>query len=96
MFKEVTIMGKMMYQIRIKENDVNYYILGRISGILDWCAYTGDKVKSTDVLHDNGEWVFNCEMYYETYLKIRNYITACYPNIKFEYFEFIGNQRIEA
>ena len=95
-YKEVTIMGKTMYQIRIKENDVNYYILGRISGILDWCAYTGDNVKSTDVLHDNGEWVFNCEMYYETYLKIRNYITACYPNIKFEYFEFIGNQRIEA
>lgn len=89
-------MDKMMYQIRIKENDVNDYILGRISGILDWCEYTGDNVKSADVLHVKGEWIFNCEMYYETYLKIRNYITACYPNIKFEYFEFIGNQRVEA
>lgn len=48
-------MDKMSYQIRIKEIDVNDYILGRISGILDWCAYTGDNVKSTDVLHANGE-----------------------------------------
>lgn len=89
-------MDKMSYQIRIKEIDVNDYILGRISGILDWCAYTGDNVKSTDVLHANGEWIFNYEMDYETYLKIRNYITACYPCSKFEYFRFIGNQRVEA
>lgn len=89
-------MDKMTYQIIIKENDANDYILGRISGILDWCAYTGDKVKSTDVLCINGEWILNCEMYYETYIKIRNYITACYPNIKFEYFEIIGNQMVEA
>jgi hypothetical protein len=89
-------MGKLMYQIIIKENYVNDYILGRISGILDWCAYTGDNVKSTDVLHVNGEWIFNCKMYYETYLKIRNYITACYPNIKFEYFKIMDNQMVEA
>lgn len=89
-------MDKIMYQIRIKESDVNDYILGRISGILDWCAYTGDKVKSTDVLCINGEWIFNCKMYYETYLEIRNYITACYPNIKFEYFKIMDNQMVEA
>lgn len=89
-------MDKMTYQIIIKENDANDYILGRISGILDWCAYTGDKVKSTDVLRSNGEWIFNFKMYYETYIKIRNYITACYPNIKFEYFEIIGNRMVEA
>ena len=89
-------MGKTMYQIRIKENDVNDYILGRISGILDWCEYTGDKVKSTDVLHIDGEWIFNCKMYYETSLEIRNYIKRCYPTIKIEYFEIIGNQMVEA
>ena len=89
-------MDKMMYQSRIEENDVNDYILGRISGILDWCAYTGDNVKSTDVLHVDGKWIFNCEMDYETYLEIRNYIKRCYPYHKFEYFEFIGNQRVEA
>lgn len=89
-------MDKMMYQIRIKENDVNYYILGRISGILDWCTHGGDKEKSTDVLHFDGEWIFNCEMYYETYLEIRNYIKRCYPDLKFEYFRFIGDQRVEA
>ena len=89
-------MGKTMYQIRIKENDVNDYILGRISGILDWCSYTGDNVKSTDVLHVDGEWIFNCKMYYDTYLEIRNYIKRCYPNIKIEYFEIIGNQMVEA
>lgn len=89
-------MGKLMYQIRIKENYVNDYILGRISGILDWCAYAGDNVKSTDVLHVNGEWIFNCKMYYETYLEIRNYIERCYPNIKIEYFEIIGDRRVEA
>ena len=88
-------MGKMMYQIRIKENDANDYILGRISAILDWRAYTGDNVKSADVLHFDREWIFNCEMYYETYLEIRNYIERCYPDLKFEYFEFIGNQRVE-
>ena len=55
-------MDKMMYHIRVKEIDVNDYILGRISGILDWGGYTGDNVKSTDVLHANGEWVLNCEM----------------------------------
>lgn len=81
-------MDKISYQIRIKESDVNDYILGRISGILDWCVYTGDKVKSTDVLRVNGEWIFNCKMDHETYLEIRDYITACYPNLKFEYFEF--------
>lgn len=89
-------MDKTMYQIRVKENDVNDYILGRISGILDWCEYTGDKVKSTDVLRIDGEWIFNCEMYHEAYLKIRNYIEACYPITKFEYFKIIGNQRVEA
>lgn len=89
-------MGKLMYQIIIKENYVNDYILGRISGILDWCAYTGDNVKSTDVLHVNGEWIFNYKMYYETYLEIRNYINRCYPNIKIEYFEIIGDRRVEA
>ena len=89
-------MDKRRYQIRIKENDVNDYILGRISGILDWCGYTGDNVKSTDVLHVDGEWIFNCKMYYETYLKIRNYIERCYPYLKFEYFEIIGDQRLEA
>ena len=89
-------MGKLMYQIRIKENYVNDYILGRISGILDWCAYTGDNAKSTDVLYVDGEWIFNCKMYYETYLEIRNYIERCYPNIKIEYFEIIGDRRVEA
>ena len=89
-------MDKTMYQIRVKENDVNDYILGRISGILDWCEYTGDKVKSTDVLRIDGEWRFNCEMYHEAYLKIRNYIEACYPITRFEYFKIIGNQRVEA
>lgn len=89
-------MGKLMYQIIIKENYVNDYILGRISGILDWYAYTGDNVKSTDVLHVNGEWIFNCKMYYEAYLEIRNYINRCYPNIKIEYFEIIGDRRVEA
>ena len=62
-------MGKLMYQIIIKENYVNDYILG---------------------------WIFNCKMYYETYLEIRNYINRCYPNIKIEYFEIIGDRRVEA
>lgn len=88
-------MDKMMYQIRIKENDVNDYILGRISGILDWCEYTGDNVKSTDVLHVDGEWILNCKMCYEAYLKIRNYIKRCYTDLKFEYFKIIGNQKVE-
>ena len=89
-------MDKMLYQIRIKESDVNDYILGRISGMLDSCMYTGIKVKSADVLHVDEEWIFNCEMECETYLKIRNYITACYPDRNFEYFKFIDNQRVEA
>ena len=89
-------MDKVTYQIRIKESDVNDYIGGRISGILDWCTYTGEKVKSTDVICLNGEWIFNFKMYYETFLKIRDYITRCYPNTKIEYFRIIDNQRIGA
>ena len=89
-------MSKTRYQIIVKESDVNDYILGRISGILDWCAYTGDNVKSTEVVRFNREWIFNCRMYYDAYIKIRNYIEACYPNIKFEYFKIIGNKRFGA
>lgn len=89
-------MDKMLYQIRIKDNDVNDYILGRISGILDWCGYAEGKIQSTDVLFINGEWILNCEIYYDTYLKVRKYITECYPNIKIEYFKIISNQIVEA
>lgn len=89
-------MDKMLYQIRIKDNDVNDYVLGRISGILDWCGYAEGKIKSTDVLFINGEWILNCEIYYDTYLKVRKYITECYPNIKIEYFKIISNQIVEA
>lgn len=89
-------MDKMLYQIVIKENDINDYILGRISGILDWCGYTEGKIQSTDVLFTNGEWVLNCKMYYGTYIQIRKYITECYPDIKIEYFKIIDGQRVEA
>ena len=89
-------MGKMLYQIVIKDGNVNNYILGRISGILDWCGYDEGKIQSTDVLFNDGEWILNCEMYYGTYLKVRKYITECYPNIKIEYFKIIGNQIVEA
>lgn len=89
-------MDKMLYQIRIKDDNVNNYILGRISGILDWCGYAEGKIQSTDVLFIDGEWILNCEMYYGTYLKVRKYITECYPNIKIEYFKIIGNQIVEA
>lgn len=91
-------MDKMLYQIRIKESEVNDYILGRISGMLDLCMYAGTKVKSADVLYVDvdEEWIFNCEMECETYLKIRNYITACYPDRNFEYFKIVDNQRVEA
>ena len=89
-------MDKMLYQIRIKEEDVNDYILGRISGLLDWCGYTGDKIQSADVLFSNGEWILNCEMYYGTYLYLRKYITECYPDIKIEYFKIIDDQRVKA
>lgn len=89
-------MDKLQYQIRIKESEVNDYILGRISGMLDFYAYDGVKIKSTDVLYVGGEWVFNCEMSHDTYLKVRDYITACYPNRNFEYFEINNHQRVEA
>lgn len=89
-------MDKILYQIRIEESEANDYILGRISGMLDLCMYAGDKVKSADVLHFDGEWIFNCEMECETYLKIRDYITACYPDHNFKYFKFINDQRSEA
>lgn len=89
-------MDKILYQIRIKESEVNDYILGRISGMLDLCMYAGAKVKSADVLHFDGEWIINCEMEYETYLKIRDYITACYPDRNFKYFNIINDQRSEA
>lgn len=89
-------MEKMLYQIIIKDGDVNNYILGRISGILDWCGYDEGKIQSTDVLFNDGEWILNSKMYYGTYLKVRKYITECYPNIKIEYFKIIGNQRVEA
>ena len=88
-------MDKVMYQIRIKEKDINDYIGGRISGILDWCMYTGEKVKSADVICLDGEWIFNFKVHYETFLKIRDYITRCYPNTKIEYFRIIDNQRVE-
>ena len=87
-------MEKTLYQIVIKEDNVNNYILGRISGILDWCTYT-DKIKETDVLHCNDEWIFNVKMYHETYLKVRDYLTKCYPNINMEYFTIIGDRRVE-
>lgn len=86
-------MDRTLYQIRIKESDINDYILGRISGILDFCTYTGDKVKSGDVISVGGEWIFNYEMEDKIYHKIRDYITACYPDRNFEYFKFINNQR---
>lgn len=89
-------MEKTLYQIVIKEDNVNNYILGRISGILDWCGYDEGKIQSTDVLFHEGEWILNSKMYYGTYLKVRKYITECYPNIKIEYFKIIGNQRVEA
>lgn len=89
-------MGKTLYQIRIKDDNVNDYVLGRISGILDWCGYDEGKIQSTDVLFNNGEWILNSKMYYRTCLKVRKYITECYPNIKIEYFKIIGNQRVEA
>lgn len=88
-------MDKITYQIRIKKSDVNDYILGRISGILDWSTYTGDKVKSTDVICLNEEWIFNFKTYDETFLKIRDYIMKCYTNTKIEYFRIIDNQRVE-
>lgn len=88
-------MDKILYQIRIKDSETNEYILGRISGMLDLSAYT-DKVKSADVLHVDEEWIFNCKMECETYLKIRNYITTCYPDRNFEYFKITDNQRVEA
>ena len=88
-------MDKILYQIRIKESEVNDYIIGRISGMLDLCAYAGKKVKSADVLHSGEKWIFNCEMECETFLKIRNYIAACYPDRNFEYFQFVDEQKIE-
>lgn len=88
-------MDKKLYQIRIKKSEVNDYILGRISGMLDWSVYDGDRVKSTDVLLVEHEWIINCRMDHMTYLKIRDYITACYPNRKFKYFKFIKDKRIE-
>lgn len=88
-------MDELLYQIRIGENEINEYILGRISGMLDLCVYAGTKVKSADVLHVNKEWVFNCKMEYEAYLKIRNYITVCYPDRDFKYFKFVNDQRVE-
>lgn len=89
-------MDKILYQIRIKESELNDYISGRISGMLDFNAYDGTKVKSTDVLHVGDEWVFNCEMSHDAYLKVRDYITVCYPNRNFEYFKIINHQRVEA
>ena len=52
-------MEKTLYQIVIKEDNVNNYILGRISGILDWCGYDEGKIQSTDVLFSNGEWILD-------------------------------------
>ena len=89
-------MNKVLYQFRIKESETNDYILGRISGMLDLYMYTGDKVKSVDVLHVDDRWIFNCKMDYETYLKVRNYITICYPDRNFEWYKFNNDQRIEA
>lgn len=89
-------MDKILYQIRVKDGNINDYILGRISGMIDFNMFTCDKVKSVDVLHSDGEWIFNCKMEHETYLDIRNYITACYPDRNFEYFKFINGQRSEA
>jgi hypothetical protein len=90
------IMGEILYQIRVSEGEVNDYILGRISGMLDLCTYNGIKVKSGDVLQSDGCWIFNYELEYETYLKIRDYITICYPTLNFKYFKFINGTRVEA
>ena len=88
-------MDKILYQIRIKESEVTDYILGRISGMLDLCMYAGKRIKSADVLYVNEEWIFNCKLDHVSYLKIRDYITACYPSRNFRYFKFIDDERIE-
>ena len=86
-------MDKTLYQIRIEESELTDYILGRISGMLDFYAYDGTNVKSTDVLYVGEEWIFNCEMSHDTYLKVRDYITKCYPNRNFKYFKIIKNKK---
>lgn len=88
-------MDKLLYQIRIKERDMNEYILGRISGMLDFITHTYNRINATDVLWLNGEWIFNFQMEEWEYHKVRSYITVCYPGYDFKYFKYVNDEKIE-
>lgn len=79
-------MGKGIYKVMVKKDDINEYMHGRISGIIAAWADPANQLATEQVTINNVDWwVLSIHTTRILFWQIKNIIETCYPG-KCKYF----------